>query len=182
MCYKDKALNQMDCPKNYGDMKWLHVAALIINHKVVSIGSCNHRTKVGNQKMPSIHAELHAIMLYFGSHNVKNLYYNSKTKYNVKNKRKNNNFSNSKNKKYEKMLRSLRNAEMIVIRKPNSDVIDHYLESRPCNECVKMMKKLGIKKVHYSNEKGEIITEKVKDMALKHNTPGNLRYKKNLLN
>ena len=179
MCYKDKALNQMDCSKHHGDMKWLHIAALIINHKVVSIGSCNHRTRVGGQNMPSIHAELHAIMLYFGSHNIKNLYYNSKIKYNSK-KRKNINFSNSKNKKYEKMLRSLRNAELIVIRKPNSTTIDHYLESRPCNECVKMMQKLGIKKVHYSNEKGEIITEKVKNMDLKHNTPGNVRYKKNL--
>ena len=51
---------------------------------------------------------------------------------------------NYKNKKYEKMLRNLQNAEIIVIRKSNSDLINHYLESRPCNECVKMMKKIGI--------------------------------------
>ena len=156
-------------------MKWRHIAALVINHRIVSIGSCNHRTRVGDQNMPSIHAELHAIMLYVGSHNIKNLYYNNKKK-----KHKRFNMSNNKNKKYEKMLRSLHNAEIIGVRKPNSPHIDHYLESRPCNECVKMMKKLGIKKVHYSNEDGKMITEKVKDMEFKHNTPGNIRYKKKL--
>ena len=102
---------------------------------------------------------------------------------NNNNKKKNNkryNICNSKNKKYEKMLRSLQNAEIIVVRKPNSHHIDHYLESRPCNDCVKMMKKIGIKKVHYSNEDGKMITEKVNVMDYKHNTPGNVRYKKNL--
>jgi deoxycytidylate deaminase len=177
MCRIGKCLDQMDHPDNYGDMKWRHIAALVINHKIVSIGSCNHRTRVGDQNMPSIHAELHAIMLYVGSHNIKNLYYNNNKK---KKNNKRYNICNSKNKKYEKMLRSLQNAEIIVVRKPNSPHIDHYLESRPCNECVKMMKKLGIKKVHYSNEDGKMITEKVKVMDYKHNTPGNVRYKKNL--
>ena len=175
MCRFDKVLNTMDQPCNYGDMKWRHIAALVINHKIVSIGSCNHRTRVGHKNMPSIHAELHAVMLYFGSHNIHNLIYNSK----LNSKRRRYSF-NYKNKKYNKMLRSLQNAEIIVVRKPNSPNIDHYLESRPCNECVKMMKKLGIKKVHYSNEHGKMITEKVKDMEFKHNTPGNVRYKKKL--
>jgi deoxycytidylate deaminase len=175
MCRIGKCLDQMDHPDNYGDMKWRHIAALVINHRIVSIGSCNHRTRVGDQNMPSIHAELHAIMLYVGSHNIKNLYYNNKKK-----KHKRFNMSNNKNKKYEKILRNLHNAEIIVVRKPNSPNINHYLESRPCNECVKMMKKLGIKKVHYSNEDGKMITEKVKDMEFKHNTPGNIRYKKKL--
>jgi len=176
MCRIDRCLDIMDHPDNYGDMRWKHIAALVINHKIVSIGSCNHRTRVGDQNMPSIHAELHAVMLYVGSHNIKNLFYNSKIN------KKNNRFNmiNYKNKKYEKMLRNLQNAEIIVIRKSNSDLINHYLESRPCNECVKMMKKIGIKKIHYSNENGKMITEKVKDMEYKHNTPGNIRYKKKL--
>lgn len=178
MCRIAKCLDQMDHPDNYGDMKWRHVAALVINHRIVAIGSCNHRTKVGDQNMPSVHAELHVIMQYFGSHNIKNLYYNSNSRLKIKNKKYN--FSNSKNKKYEKMLRILKNSEIIVIRKPNNESIGHYLESRPCNECVKMMKKIGIKKVHYSNDNGDIVTEKVKDMDLKHNTPGNVRYKEKL--
>lgn len=36
--------------------------------------------------------------------------------------------------------------------------------SRPCSHCLNMMKSTGIRRVHYSNELGEIITETVKDM------------------
>lgn len=174
-----KVLDAIDNPENYGDMKWKHIAALLINHKIVSIGSCNHRTRVGDKNIPSIHAELHALMLYLGSHNIKNVLYTSN-----KGKNKNNNnkyyLSNSKNRKYNKMLHNMRNAEVVVIRKAKNDTICHYLESRPCNECVKMLKQFGIKKVHYSNACGEIITEKVKTMNYCHDTPGNIRYRNKL--
>ena len=175
MCRLHKMINQIDEPCNYGDMKWRHVACLIIGHKIVSIGSCNSRSKLGDLNMPSIHAEINALMKYLGSHNIKNInaylsFINGK-----KNK------TNNKNRKYQKMLLKLKNAEVIVIRKSNNLNIKHYLESRQCNECVKTLKKFGIKKVHYSNEKGEIITEKVKDMELKHITHGVLIYKNNLL-
>ena len=36
--------------------------------------------------------------------------------------------------------------------------------SRPCSHCLNMMKSTGIRRVHYSNELGEIVTESVKDM------------------
>ena len=36
--------------------------------------------------------------------------------------------------------------------------------SRPCSHCLNMMKSTGIRRVHYSNEIGEIVTETVKDM------------------
>lgn len=175
MCRIGKVLDAMDSPENYGDMKWRHISGLIVNGKLVAVGSCNHRTRVGDCNMPSIHAEMHALMLFVGSHNIKNLLYTSN-----KNKKRYN-CSNNKNKKYNKKLYQLRNAEMVVVRKPNSENINHYLESRPCNECIKLLKQLGIKKVHYSDEKGEIITEKVKDMEFRHDTPGNVRYKKKLL-
>lgn len=36
--------------------------------------------------------------------------------------------------------------------------------SRPCYNCLAMMKTVGIRKVHYSDNNGEIVSETVKDM------------------
>ena len=68
---------------------------------------------------------------------------------------------------------SLKKSEIIVIRISNDPKIHHYLESRPCSECIKMLKKLRIKNVYYSNFNGEIIKESVKIMKPTHITHGN---------
>jgi len=36
--------------------------------------------------------------------------------------------------------------------------------SRPCFNCLAMMKSVGIRKVHYTDNNGDIVTETVKDM------------------
>ena len=51
--------------------------------------------------------------------------------------------------------------DIIVIR---VNTIGKMHNSRPCSHCLNMMKSTGIKRVHYSNELGEIVTEIVKDM------------------
>ena len=48
-----------------------------------------------------------------------------------------------------------------MIRVNNSG---NLCNSRPCYNCLNMMKAVGIKRVHYSDDSGDIITETVKDM------------------
>jgi cytidine deaminase len=55
--------------------------------------------------------------------------------------------------------------DMIVIRYSNN-----IKNSRPCNHCIKNMKKKGIRKVYYSNEKEEIIYEYVEEMKEQHDS------------
>ena len=55
----------------------------------------------------------------------------------------------------------LKKLDIIVIR---VNTIGKMHNSRPCSHCLNMMKSTGIRRVHYSNELGEIVTETVKDM------------------
>lgn len=50
--------------------------------------------------------------------------------------------------------------------------------SRPCNHCIKKLIKLGISKVYYSNENGDVVYEYLDDMKLLHTCSAiNNRYK-----
>jgi deoxycytidylate deaminase len=60
----------------------------------------------------------------------------------------------------------VRGMDLIVIR------IDNYgtklKNSRPCNDCIIKLRKLGIRKVYYSDENGEIVFEYVNNMKFLH--------------
>ena len=115
----NKIINHIDNPKNYGDMKFKHVSGLLVKGKLVSIGNNHFRNSFNNKIVPSIHAEIHALMQYLGSNNVN--VYNS---------------------------HRLKKSDIVVIRKSNDSKIEHYLESRPCSECINVLKKLGIRNVY----------------------------------
>ncbi len=85
----------------------------------------------------SLHAEANAILNLYG----KDLTYiqNSKN-FNVKNQKK---------------------GDLLVIRINNNG---NLCNSRPCINCLKMMKDVKIKKVYYTNNDGELVVEQVKDM------------------
>ena len=51
--------------------------------------------------------------------------------------------------------------------------------SRPCNHCIEKLTKIGIRKVHYSNDQGIIISEFVSDMEKFHTSSGSLYYNNN---
>ncbi len=55
--------------------------------------------------------------------------------------------------------------DIIVIRYSNN-----MKNSRPCNNCIKNMKKKGIRKVYYSNDTGEIVYEYIEEMEEKHDS------------
>jgi len=70
--------------------------------------------------------------------------------------------------------------ELIVIRINNNEIIRN---SYPCGECIKLMKKVGIKKVHYSTEDACIVSRKVSSLKKFYLTAGHMhvsnQFKKN---
>lgn len=40
--------------------------------------------------------------------------------------------------------------------------------SKPCKHCINLLKKLGIKKIYYSNEKGQIVYDKLSSITTNH--------------
>mgnify|MGYP005654162019 CR=1 FL=1 len=139
-----KIINKLDDNKYYGDMKFKHISGLVVKNKLVSVGNNHHRNSINKIIVPSVHAEIHALMKYLGSNNL-------------------NKYSKSK----------LKNSEIFVIRKSNDINYNGYLESRPCSECIKTFKKLEIKTVYYSDCNGNIIKENVKNMKINYITHGN---------
>jgi deoxycytidylate deaminase len=116
-------------------------AALIKGQKLLSKPCSNAlRNVCRGFACGSLHAEAHAILDYFG----RDLSYSSKN---------GGSFYIPKDKKIK--------CDLIVIR-INKD--EKICTSRPCYNCLNMMKAVGIRKVYYTDNDEKIICENVKDM------------------
>lgn len=74
--------------------------------------------------------------------------------------------------------RNVKGFDIIVIRINKFGT--ELKNSRPCNHCINKLIKLGICKVYYSNEKGDIVWEFLNNMKLLHICRGvNNRFKQN---
>jgi deoxycytidylate deaminase len=62
---------------------------------------------------------------------------------------------------------------MFVIRVNNTGKL---VNSKPCNSCIYYMMLYGVKSVYYSNDKGEIIKEKLKEIEATHISLSQERY------
>jgi hypothetical protein len=117
------------------------LAAVLMKSSKMLTEPCRNLAKnicQGN-KTSSIHAEVNAIMTYFG----KSFYYDKINKRVF--------YSDKKNNKLN----------LVVIRiNKNGDLCN----ARPCYNCLNIMKLIGIKKIYYSISNDEIICENIKDM------------------
>ena len=122
-------------------------AGILVGKTPVSKIVCNTPQNICRGKcVGSSHAESNAIKEYLG----KKLGYDSKRGWrNISTKQPNN-----KN----KQLR-----EKLCVIRVNKD--GELANSRPCVECLKMMKQVGIRKVYYSVSADKIICENVRDMV-----------------
>jgi len=64
----------------------------------------------------------------------------------------------------DKIIRHLNKSSIVVIRHKNGKLT----MSKPCKNCISFMKTLGIKKIYYSNENGNIIVENIKKIKTTH--------------
>ena len=65
--------------------------------------------------------------------------------------------------------RSVKGLDILVIRINKQLALKN---SRPCNHCIDKLKKIGIRKVFYSNENGNIVSEFINDMEKRHISAG----------
>lgn len=56
--------------------------------------------------------------------------------------------------------------DMIVIRQSGGNLA----ESKCCEDCIKLMRLVGIRKVYYSNSNGDIVCEKLNNIKNKKST------------
>jgi len=59
--------------------------------------------------------------------------------------------------------------DILVIRIDRTGKLNN---SKPCNECIQMLKKYNINRVYYSNSEGEIVCEKVCQITTDHMSTG----------
>lgn len=65
---------------------------------------------------------------------------------------------------YKYPKKDVKNMDLIVIRVNSNNINGNLKNSRPCSLCIDKLKKLGIRKVYYSNSFGNIVSEYVKNM------------------
>ena len=65
--------------------------------------------------------------------------------------------------------KKVRGLDILVIRINKNLALRN---SRPCNQCIDTLLKLGIRKVYYSNEEGRIVSEFVEQMEKLHTSSG----------
>ena len=71
---------------------------------------------------------------------------------------------------FEKLpKKKVRGMDILVIRINKNLALRN---SRPCNQCIEKLSKLGIRKVYYSNEEGNIVWEFVEQMEKTHISSG----------
>jgi len=138
---KYKLLNQLKMKANDSLVEHKLGAVIIKGNKMLTKPCCNlPKNSCYGNTVGSIHAEVNAIITYFG----KSFYYN-----------------HAYNKVYYGDDYKRTKLDLIVIRiNKNGDLCN----SRPCYNCLNMMKTIGIRKVYYSISNTEIICENVKDM------------------
>lgn len=64
-----------------------------------------------------------------------------------------------------KLRRLINKITLVVIRLSKTD---NFADSKPCMHCTEYLKNLGIKKVYYSNEEGELQFERCQNMVNEH--------------
>lgn len=65
--------------------------------------------------------------------------------------------------------RNVKGMDILVIRINKNFALKN---SRPCNQCIDKLNKIGIRKVYYSDDNGNIVSERVEDMERLHISSG----------
>jgi hypothetical protein len=131
-------LRNIDSSNN---MRNLHVAIALINNKPIIKPTINHLVDSGRG---SVHAEVDAL------YNVCKRYVS---------------YFSRKSLRDIDNLKQLKNVDLIVIRiSKNGDLKN----SKPCIDCLKILKKAKCNRIYYSDENGQITMEKIKHMKSTH--------------
>ena len=136
MCRSNKMIEHAKKQAMKSNLNYQHGAILSKGGKILASGHNKSRSSFMNTTQTCLHAEMDVINKYFSI--IKNKKLNLKKKQNIT---------------------ALSKCILWVIRlSANNELVS----SKPCGICMKNIKKLGIKKIGYSNDYGEIIIENTK--------------------
>ncbi len=76
----------------------------------------------------------------------------------------------------ESKERKAKKYDIFVVRINKCSDTVKLVNSRPCSHCLDMMKSVGIRRVYYTDDSGEIINENVKDMVSIHTSKVTQRF------
>ncbi|MBT7452190.1 MAG: hypothetical protein HN793_15235 [Rhodospirillaceae bacterium] len=129
--------------KTKSNMVYQHGAVIVKNGKPVCMGF-NHKRSYSNGTLCcSFHAEFDA------EHKWKSIFLKGK-----------------RNK--DDIQRLARKFDIYVVRLANGS--DGYLDSMPCHNCVKKLKKTGFKNIYYSTDGGGFKKVKIRDIVSDHHS------------
>ena len=137
---------------NYkGDLRCRHFSLAVKNGKIITPILNNYsRCKIFNTIKGSMHAEMNVLNYIVNTRNLYNGYSNDLHKYIHKSR---------------KLNRFFKKIDIIVYRVGNDDQL---LESKPCSECIKVLKKFNVKGVYYSKRNGTICYERIRNIKSNH--------------
>lgn len=127
------------------DLYKRHGCVLVRSGKVRAV-TCNtsSRSALSGRTMPTLHAEMCALSQVF--------------------RKRQSPGTNRRQRLQSKKIRN-RNVDIYVIR---INAENDLLNSRPCQDCLRALRKMGVDRVFYSNTDGDIVMEKVCDMESTH--------------
>jgi deoxycytidylate deaminase len=135
----DRILNRLrPLAENHNENNFCHVAVLIKAGKVIS---CGYNSMRGNI---SLHAERDAIYKYLSIIGISLSLNNTRC--------------------MKKIQRTMSSISILVIRWKG----DAFRYSKPCSCCVSILKTVGIRKVYYSNNEGDIEIDKTDEICTNH--------------
>lgn len=161
----DKIVNSLKTHTEKSNMTQKHAAMIMIGGKKISLGYNHDRTTMNKKPILSYHAEVHALANYINQNKLNSLknYINDTEKCLSFRKNKNTiHHGSPKNFKcFDKKIK------LIVIR---IDKEGNLKNSKPCNNCLHIMKLFGVKAVYYSDEEGNINKSKINSISNDHSS------------
>ena len=161
----DKLVNSLKNITQKSNMTQKHAAMIMIGGKKISVGYNHDRMTTNSKPILSYHAEVHALANYINQNKLNSLknFLNDTEK--CLSFRKNKNLSGNVNQKCLKCIE--KKLKLIVIR---TDKDGKLKNSKPCNNCLQIMKLFGVNTVYYSNEDGNINKCKIDNICKDHSS------------
>lgn len=170
-------INKLQDEASKSAMKHHHACVAVKRGNLITPTFHNYmRSYMFEYKCGSAHAEMATINYIINSIWKIDLYVKKRCIYKLLH---NISLNHNENKLFKKFSKKCSSVEFIVIKQ--SKLTLKLGNSRPCCECIRIMKILNVKSVYYTNTSGEIINERVSKMTNGHKTQFQVSIYNNLI-
>jgi tRNA(Arg) A34 adenosine deaminase TadA len=170
-------INKLQIEASKSEMSHRHACVAVKNGNIITPTFHNYiRSYIFRYKCGSAHAEMATINYIINSLWKSDMYKNKhvfyKLIYNIK-------LTDTENTIIKKLRKKCSTIDFIIIKQ--SKTSSQLGNSRPCCECIRLMKLLNINSVYYTNSNSEIVVERVSKMLNGHKTQIHVSIANNLI-